>query len=490
MTQWLQADRLTGAPSLLQAGCVVLADAVLGVLVTVSPVLAAACAGATLAAGLLMLERRLASLFVACLLGGLVGYMFFGRGFAYAGVPPLFLSEALLSLAALSLLATFSWRTMSFLHMLLVLFVAWGLIRTLPYVEEYQLDALRDGVVWAYALFALAVSATITPRFFESMVAGYARLVPFFLAWLPVLAVLVLIGVVPLWPHSGARLADFKHGDMAVHLAGVIAFVVSGLYQSHGRGALPLPAWAFWSLAIVDFGFISMSRAGLLTAAAAVATVFIFWPARHLLSFIAVLTVVLSLLAILKPNISVGGYSRQIGPDQLTQNVGSIVGIGGDEDLRGTKEWRQEWWDKVWDYTVNGPYFLAGKGFGVNLADDDGFQVLADDSLRAPHNGHVTILARMGVPGLALWLVMQAWFGWSIFTAFLRARSSGATFWAQVDSWILVYWMAMLLNMSFDVYLEGPQGGIWFWTVFGMGLAALRLQSQPSSGLGAPRGQI
>jgi O-antigen ligase len=242
-------------------------------------------------------------------------------------------------------------------------------------------------------------------------------------------------------------------------------------------------------LAVVDFGFISMSRAGLLTAAAAVATVFILWPARHLLSFIAVLTVVVSLLAILNPNFSVGGYSRQIGPDQVIQNVGSIVGIGGDESLRGTKEWRQQWWDKVWDYTVNGPHFLAGKGFGVNLADDDGFQLFADDSLRSPHNGHVTILARMGVPGLALWLAMQAWFGWSIFTAFLRAKGSGATFWAQVDSWIFVYWMAMLLNMSFDVYLEGPQGGIWFWTVFGVGLAALRLQSQAGVGLEAPRAQ-
>jgi hypothetical protein len=34
----------------------------------------------------------------------------------------------------------------------------------------------------------------------------------------------------------------------------------------------------------------------------------------------------------------------------------------------------------------------------------------------------------------------------------------------------------MVINTSFDPYLEGPQGSIWFWTVFGLGLAALQLQ--------------
>jgi len=29
----------------------------------------------------------------------------------------------------------------------------------------------------------------------------------------------------------------------------------------------------------------------------------------------------------------------------------------------------------------------------------------------------------------------------------------------------------MQCNAFFDVYLEGPQGAIWFWTVFGTGLA-------------------
>jgi hypothetical protein len=36
----------------------------------------------------------------------------------------------------------------------------------------------------------------------------------------------------------------------------------------------------------------------------------------------------------------------------------------------------------------------------------------------------------------------------------------------------------MVINMAFDVYLEGPQGGIWFWSVLGLGVAALTIQDR------------
>ena len=42
---------------------------------------------------------------------------------------------------------------------------------------------------------------------------------------------------------------------------------------------------------------------------------------------------------------------------------------------------------------------------------------------------------------------------------------------ANVNLWVLAYWMAFIVNMSFDVYLEGPQGGIWFWCLIGFAIA-------------------
>jgi hypothetical protein len=40
---------------------------------------------------------------------------------------------------------------------------------------------------------------------------------------------------------------------------------------------------------------------------------------------------------------------------------------------------------------------------------------------------------------------------------------------------LFAYWVAMLVDTSFDPYLEGPQGGIWFWVIFGLGLVVMRL---------------
>ena len=100
-----------------------------------------------------------------------------------------------------------------------------------------------------------------------------------------------------------------------------------------------------------------------------------------------------------KGNPTSPGRERLLSFEQLIENLASISSESTVGDLDGTKQWRLDWWATIVDYTIHGDYFWEGKGFGINLADDDGFQVdLEDHSLRSPHNGHLTILARAGVP--------------------------------------------------------------------------------------------
>ena len=47
----------------------------------------------------------------------------------------------------------------------------------------------------------------------------------------------------------------------------------------------------------------------------------------------------------------------------------------------------------------------------------------------------------------------------------------GGRGWGGISGWLVVYGAASMVNMSFDVYLQGPHGGIWFWSVFGLGIA-------------------
>ena len=77
----------------------------------------------------------------------------------------------------------------------------------------------------------------------------------------------------------------------------------------------------------------------------------------------------------------------------------------------------------ILDYTAFGDHFWTGKGYGINLADSDGFQVVWEGSpLRSPHNSHLTFLARSGVPGLALWALLQATVFFSLLRAYFRCR--------------------------------------------------------------------
>jgi hypothetical protein len=103
---------------------------------------------------------------------------------------------------------------------------------------------------------------------------------------------------------------------------------------------------------------------------------------------------------------------------------------------------------------------------------------MADGSLRSPHNVHMVVLARTGVPGVALWGLAQFAFGCGISIAFFRSRSAGHDRWARLFLFLGTYWLVLLINGSFDVFIEGPMGGIWFWTVFGVGIAALGLYRQ------------
>jgi protein-S-isoprenylcysteine O-methyltransferase Ste14 len=80
----------------------------------------------------------------------------------------------------------------------------------------------------------------------------------------------------------------------------------------------------------------------------------------------------------------------------------------------------------------------------------------------------------MGVPGLVAWVLLQAVFAVSVFRVYMRQSESESEKWIRpMAGVVLVFWLAVMVNSSFDVYLEGPQGGIWFWSVFGLGLALI-----------------
>jgi O-antigen ligase len=112
-----------------------------------------------------------------------------------------------------------------------------------------------------------------------------------------------------------------------------------------------------------------------------------------------------------------------------------------------------------------------GKGFGIALGTEDG--VTVDRRLRSPHNIWMTYLSRTGVPGVILWTLVVLLWGILLLRASRAAQQSGAQQLSRLAYFLFVFGCAFLINGFFDVYLEGPMGAVWFWTVFGAGLAVI-----------------
>jgi O-antigen ligase/polysaccharide polymerase Wzy-like membrane protein len=439
-----------------------------------SPLAAVGFAVAATVVLLVAIGSSVVPLFQVALATLLVGYAFLNKGFAYVGVGSVYVGELVVAIGLLATAYRLGTIRIGVAHVAILAFMAWGAIRTIPYVGIYGVDALRDGVAWAYALIALAVAATVTMSTFRVAIRWYGRLIPALVLWFPIAAFAgALFGnAIPTAPGTDVPIIYFKAGDAGVHLAGVGAFILSGLYAPAAGTTIPVAfVWAGW---LTSAGLVAAVNRGGMLAASMCALSLLF--VRRLSPWLIAGTVGLAIMAggwIINPQVNLG-IERTLSFQQITENVTSIFGESSTQ-TESTKEWRLRWWEGIVDYTINGPYFWDGKGYGVNLADSDGFQVEADGSLRSPHSAHFEILARSGVPGLALWIAVQLAVWFVLFRAARRARQRGATWWLAVAAWLGVYWLANLVNMSFDVYLVGPMGGIWFWAVVGAIIALDRV---------------
>jgi hypothetical protein len=66
-----------------------------------------------------------------------------------------------------------------------------------------------------------------------------------------------------------------------------------------------------------------------------------------------------------------------------------------------------------------------------------------------------------------------------------EARMRGHEQWVKLFVFVVCYETAILINASFDVVIEGPMQGIWFWCLFGLGVGSVMVyRAQDSSEFG------
>ena len=411
---------------------------------------------------------RLVRVFLGFFCLVLAGYAVFGKDFAYLGFPPLYIGEIALVLgAAVALMAgKLTSAIVNLPGLALALLILWTAHRTIPYWNQYGLDAPRDAMIVFYGLFAYVIASFLLqrPSTFLFLVERYKRFIFYAVFLAPIVVALgatfpPLLGIGP------------KPADLACHLTAILALALIGFIR--------LRPLALILILLFELFAFTQAREAMIVFVVGSSLAAAFSPKggalRRISTCIGFCAAVVGILFVVDFNFDSEDLRRPVSVRQYVENVTSTFTGGDNEDE--TKEWRLNWWSDITNYTVHGAYFWTGKGFGPNIADTDGYQTSAPDEapLRSPHNAHMTVLARGGVPELVLWIsALGAWLG-AVMRQLMEARRLEDEWWASVFAFLLIYWTSILVASSFDVALEGPVMGIWFWTIHGVGLASVIL---------------
>lgn len=428
----------------------------------------AACAGALA----LFLLARFQPLPLGTLLLTAVaaGYILGNRGFAQislSGSFPFLPGEVALVVAGGLLLVHCAWRhELPFrcdpLNLALLAWMLAGALRIPFDVRTHGFMALRDfALVYYAAFFFLGQELARDPRsrrfFLDTLTASCVLLLPVYL--LSQQFPDFFLGSLAL---RGNPLI-FHKGDLAATFIAAGAVLLFLRFEERRRWWL-----AAASLVLSGAVFLLNNRAAMLALAVATGWLAVrgrwrFAAAQAASGAVAVVVVLLVASAL--------RISWERTPVfHVYERIVSIADPMGQRAYRGEEtfnkgdnnRYRTVWWTAVIHETLDGnPY--VGLGFGHDLAERfarEYYPEGGDDfSVRSPHNVLITIFARTGAAGLAIFLIVVG------VMAVRTWRAVGASR-EEAGPWCVAW--TLLVSACLGVVLEGPMGAMVFWTVLGV----------------------
>ncbi len=465
----------------------------------------------------------------------LAGYLIFNKPFAQIGFPPLYIGEIVV---AFCLAATLNRLNSVYLNplqrswtfRLFALFFAYGLVRACTGYFTYGFLALRDSATACYALLAfvaIAVLATATPANENNETADSSLMLAQILLPAGLTAGLWAACIQFNWFHLAGTQTKVDYLTMATAIGAWTCAISALKYRNESVvGSLTLavltmllawlvcalPTRTVW-LSILPLAFvfgaawmhtparrrIFFSLSGVIAVALIafviwrIGPAFALWNSEYALGKIGTIDQAAQINLDLNPEKHekpVPVAPATVEKNAADERIKSL--LVPDESQFNTQagrlgahavKWRAIFWMRCWNYTLaQAPLF--GLGFGPNLTNllretpawptyIDSMRM--DPPNRSPHCAHITVFARLGFAGLALWLAILGLVFWSGLSACWRQRNlvleTGSAvhqrrFWdtlTLLGAWTLIAW-----TMSFGVILEGPFGGMWFWTLSGV----------------------
>jgi O-Antigen ligase len=400
----------------------------------------------------------------------------FGKGPTYLIYPPVYLGEIVMVASVGWCLFTRGVRRFflpdeTALTLLVLCFFLLGAVIALPGIRQYGMNAIRDSALWYYAIFyfvgmEVARREELAQKIWVWVAIGWVcamlwgapnLLASQIFASRPVIGPILPWRGEPLFAHSGYEVAQHVAlGSMIVlnpRLRGKIFKSAMFLLAPFGIfGAL---------MAATEHG--RGVRVGLILGILLTLTLYLAPARAPIVSRRFGIGLLCSAMLL--------GAGFVIAPEFVAKrtNLGRFTGGGTDQ---ANTEFRLIWWAHLFQ-AVNTDNPAFGLGFGETLSIYN--PIINRDPaerwpVRSPHNINITVFSRMGYVGSAIWvsilslglggLFRQIWKGGWRRQRFSPERREHLAFW-------LVMLIATWVNSTFDVLMEGPVLGIWFWFALG-----------------------
>ena len=404
--------------------------------------------------------NKILPLYKTIFISTLALYIYLGKGIAYGYFAELLLLIGILLLIKQRRSVNLMKGNTSYILYFLLFINLFYLARGIVYFGI--MDTIRDSFIlnYIYFVFILLLFQANIEEVLKSIFKIY-KYYPVVLFSMYILSLNDFIGNISIF--GDVHLLFFKFGDIGVHL--FVAFILQ--ITNLNRYKKPFDLLNYLCIFILFSVASSYSRSGMLSFIIAFLVFYYFLNDKavkdQLRSFVKYVPIVfvISLLFLSKFKVADNFQGRTVGVEQVALNFTSIFSTSEEGGLNDNKIWRLLWWGQIIDYTFNGPFFVAGKGLGISLADDD--QILTTDlegDLRSPHNFSLSVLARYGV------FIFTIWLYWII----LQLKRIKTINLSKLQLVIICIQIAFLFNANFDVFLEGPMGAFPFWVFVGIDL--------------------
>ncbi len=440
------------------------------------------------AGGVALLVQRRAPFFELGAFGLVGGYIVLNRGFAGLFLPlpglPLYVGELALAALIVPAIQRLRGTRVGVPEVLLLAWMGYNALLTLPHLQEYGMTAIRDAAIWYYGLFAFVGAAawrtTTVPRVRRWFL-------PIFLmaaATLP-LSLAQNSGAVPAiqLPISDSPIVGEKWDIATMFLLGAAGLYLTGA----ARGTAPWPRWSTPLLLGVTLTLVVLPQHRASFTALAVMMVLLFVYRRFRAVLLTLLATAIGLAGLWALDLDLNLMRGMVSTRTVIERQVSILNVfASDTSVRDENDntviWRTIWWQALWDEAVDNPRIMAiGRGYGPDLrasVENKRTAILnweqnADQGrpVRSPHSIAMTILARSGVAGLALWLSLLAVCLGQIARATIVSRRAGKRDDELFGIWLSTYLVAILVVSLFGVVLESPAGAIPFFFLLGLSLA-------------------